>query len=172
MPSTYTLISSNVLASSAASVTFSAIPSTYTDLVLRGSTRDDIAGVNGIFKVQFNGDSGTNYSSTQLRGSGSAADTTQSSNYTFIYGALLNGNTTTSSTFSPFEFYIPSYTSSNYKSSSVNAAQENNTTSPVYRTASANLWRSTSAITSITFLPNGSNFLTGSSFYLYGIKNS
>ena len=172
LPNTYTLISSNVLGSSAASVTFSAIPSTYTDLVLRGNTRDDIASVNGIFKVIYNGDSGSNYSSTQVRGTGSAADTTRNSNATFIYGALLNGNTTTSNTFSPFEFYIPSYTASTNKPSSVDAAQESNTTSPIYRTASANLWRSTAAITSITFNPNGSNFLAGSSFYLYGIKNS
>ena len=38
---TYTLISSNVLASSAATVTFSSIPATYTDLVLRVSARNN-----------------------------------------------------------------------------------------------------------------------------------
>ena len=38
---TYTLISSNVLTTAAASVTFSSIPATFTDLVLRMSAQAD-----------------------------------------------------------------------------------------------------------------------------------
>ena len=56
MATTYTLITSQTLASSAASVTFSSIPSTYTDLVLRVSARTDNAAVSDGFYVGLNKD--------------------------------------------------------------------------------------------------------------------
>ena len=58
---TYTLISSNVLGSSAASVTFSSIPATYTDLVLRVSARTD---ADDTSLITFNGTT-TGYSKTR-----------------------------------------------------------------------------------------------------------
>jgi len=72
MANTYTLINSNVLASSAASVTFSAIPATFTDLVIRASIRTDRAAVEDWLYIKFNGLT-TNRSYTRLTGSGSAA---------------------------------------------------------------------------------------------------
>jgi hypothetical protein len=48
MANTYTLIASNTLGASAASVTFSAIPSTYTDLVVRYSAASCDAAVTDI----------------------------------------------------------------------------------------------------------------------------
>ena len=170
---TYTLISSNVLASSAASVTFSSIPATYTDLVLRVSARCDNGSTANNARIQFNSDTATNYSETFLYGSGSAAASSRVSSQTKILEALIvDGNTATANTFGNLEMYIPSYTVSQNKPISTIAVQETNATG-AYIYATADLWRNTAAITSI-YIEAGAtvNFVTGSSFYLYGIKNS
>ena len=170
MAATYKLISSNVLTGSAASVTFSSIPSTYTDLVLRCSMRDTQSAdfvsaflrVNSITSV---------YSYTFIRGNASTVvsqfDTSQSN----LFVANNNGNTSTSNTFASLEIYIPNYNSSAYKQIYVDNASEMNTSTPVYRLANAGLLSDTAAVTSLTMLANTS-FATNSSFYLYGINNS
>jgi hypothetical protein len=170
MPSTYTLISSNVLGSSAASVTFSAIPSTYTDLVVRFSARGSVAAEQLTLAIRVNSDTGTNYSYTLLYGTGSAAGSLNNPNNDYVAG-LGNGNTSTSSTFSNGELYIPSYTASQNKPMSVSQVYENNATSARIH-GEAGLWRSTSAITAISFTATSGTISADSSFYLYGIKNS
>lgn len=173
MANTYTLISSNTLTSSAASVTFSSIPATYTDLVLKYMARATTGGVNEPFDVQFNSDTGNNYSNTTLRGSGSAATSFRiSANSAVRISQGTNGSLSTSSTFTNGELYIPSYNASQYKCLSLYSALENNATE-AYLSAVAGLWSSNSAISSIKVFPSSSGtFDTGSSFYLYGIKNS
>ena len=172
MATTYTLISSNTLSSSAASVTFSSIPSTYTDLVLKLSTRTDLADTSVNIYTTFNGDTATNYSGTRVANYAGGADSARNSNQTkFSLGPWSEGTNLTANTFANSELYIPSYTASQNKPVSVNDAVENNATS-AYVIATANLWRNTAAITSITMAPYSGNFVSGSSFYLYGIKNS
>ena len=171
MATTYTLISSNVLSSSAASVTFSSIPATYTDLVLRISARSASAGTDAFF-VQFNSDTATNYSSTQLYGDGSAAYSFRGSNTNALKKTYLNNNGNTANSFGSAEFYIPSYTASQNKPVSSIGIEETNATAASI-TATADLWRNTAAITSIFIrTDNNQNFLSGSSFYLYGISNA
>jgi hypothetical protein len=175
MASTYTFITSQTLASSAASVTFSAIPSTYTDLVLKVSARTDNSGARDYFTVNFNGDSATNYSQTIIYTNGGSAYSTASSSSTALGSgyAFVDGNGATANTFSNLEMYMPSYTAARNKPSSTFASAENNSSSSVWLSANANLYRSTSAISSMAFTPyEGGNFLTGSSFYLYGISNA
>jgi hypothetical protein len=172
MPSTYTLISSNVLSSSAASVTFSAIPSTYTDLVLRWSARDVSGAANYDIQCEFNGSGGTAYSTTQVYGNGSSAFSNFYSSAAYGRTGYSESSDSTASTFSNDVIYIPSYTASQNKPfSSAGATENNSTTSRVLVSAMASLWRDTSAITSIK-LSSGGTFAIGSSFYLYGIKNS
>ena len=170
MPSTYTLISSNVLSSSAASVTFSAIPATFTDLVLRCSTRDTNAAQWVSAFLQVNSTT-SSYSYTYLRGNGSAVvsqfDTAQAK----FFVANNNGSGSTSSTYASFEIYIPNYAGTTNKVISSNAAGEDNSTSPVYLANIAGLLSNTAAVTSLTVLASTS-FLSTSSFYLYGLKNS
>jgi len=74
MPNTYTLISSNVLSSTAASVTFSSIPATFTDLVLRASIRGNGTQTPDVGVLNINSNGASNFSSTYLRGTGSAAN--------------------------------------------------------------------------------------------------
>ena len=173
MPSTYTLISSNVLSSSAATVTFSSIPATYTDLVVRISARTDRATTSTGIRLTFNGSSAANYSYTYVLGNGSAASSSFTSNNTLATFGSVAAATSTANTFSSHELYIPSYNASQNKPFSSSNAFENNTTAAEV-SAYANLWSNTSAISSITFTQAGSgtSFVTGSSFYLYGIRSS
>lgn len=168
MASTYVLISSNTLSSSAASVTFSSIPSTYTDLVLRGSIRSTTA-IDG--QLTFNGTGGTVYSRTYLRGDGSTAGSARNSSTSQVTldDIYRNGSSTTN-TFASFEIYMPSYLASQNKPISYDGADETNGTS-AYRYAIAGLFRDTTAISSLT-LTFTTAAVSGSSFYLYGIKNS
>ena len=167
---TYTLISSNVLASSAASVTFSAIPATYTDLVLRCSARSTGSSYTMVLKL--NGTT-ANYSDTLIQGSGSAASSAQGSAQaaSYQYGGV-NLSTYTANTFASAEIYIPSYTVSQNKPFSNFAVNETNATA-VDMFAHASLWSNTATITNIELsLTGGNSYTSGSSFYLYGISNA
>ena len=173
MPSTYTLISSNVLSSSAASVTFSSIPSTYTDLVIRASIRTDDAGVQAAqFRIRLNGDTTTNYSATRVFGNSGTASSSRSTSGTLLGAYDANGAGSASNTFSSAEVYIPNYAGTANKPISNFGVSEDNNANGVYVGASAGLYRGASAITSIECYVASINFVSGSSFYLYGIKNS
>jgi hypothetical protein len=171
MPANYVLLEKiTVGAAGASSVTFSGIPQTgYTDLVVKASARGTLAQVYDTFWMQFN-NSTPNYSPStpttiSLQGSGSAATSSAFSGLQ----TLQNGATATASTFGTAEFYIPNYTSSNFKSVSTDAATETNATT-AYTNLMASLWSDTSAITSITLFPSsGNTFVQGSTFYLYGV---
>jgi hypothetical protein len=173
MANTYTLIQAQTLASSVASVTFSSIPATYTDLVLRLSARKD--GGGDTFKVQFNSDTATNYSNTTLTGNSSAASSTRNTSQVYVRAYGANESTFTANTFGSSDVYIPSYLVSQNKPIGIFGVTENNSAAAdaSFINASAGLWRNTAAITSIVITdPAAGNFVTGSSFYLYGIKNS
>jgi len=169
MPSTYTLISSNTLSASAASVTFSAIPSTYTDLVIRFSVRTD-SGSGAALNIE---ETNTNadISQTYMYGNGATATSSRDTgSYVTLYD--INSPSTTSNTFTNGELYIPSYTSSGYKPQSAFHVRENNATTS-YIHATAILKNATVAISSLKmYNAYGGNLVSGSSFYLYGIKNS
>lgn len=166
MPSTYTLISSNVLASSAASVTFSAIPATYTDLVIRGNTRQTTGTYTSLFYT-FNSITSA-YSDTFLD---NVPQSSRDSSMAYGYLGKDSGSATTANTFGSFEFYIPNYAGSTNKPSSSFAVSENNDATLQRITVVANLLSNTAAITSVTMSASVS-FAAGSSFYLYGIKSS
>lgn len=171
MAVTYVLIASNTLTSDTATVTFSSIPGTYTDLVVKWSARDTWSDyASGIF-VTFNGTT-TNYSDTHLTGLNGASQSVSSRN---TNAARIEGfdtaATATSSAFSLGELYITNYLASSNKSTFMNTMAENNSQYNVVLDNAAGLWRNTSAITEIKFSAR-SNFATNSSFWLYGIKNS
>ena len=175
MAITYQLISSNTLASSATSVTFSSIPATYTDLEIRCSTRSDQASNIDLVTLTFNGSSAGNYSNTSFIGNSSTVTSNRGSGQPYLRNGYTSGNSTTANTFGSTTIYIPNYLSSNAKPVANFSVGENNSaaTAAAYVSVYASLWSLTSAITSITISPiNGPNWLTGSSFYLYGVKNS
>jgi hypothetical protein len=168
MANTMTLISSvTVGAGGAANISFSSIPATYTDLVLKLSARNNGAQYYG--QLYFNG-STTGYSRRLLYGDGSAAGSIAISNE---YTLVTNPTTSyTANTFGNFEMYIPNYAGSTNKSYSIDAVIENNA-STAYATMYAALWSNTAAINQITLVPNSPDtFVQYSTAYLYGIKNS
>jgi hypothetical protein len=177
MANTYTLIESQVLGSSAASVTFSAIPSTYTDLVVRISAKSDISGTGARNTyVEFNGNTSAIYSDTELLttwdGSANIAVSYAWTGDTFLRNRYTTATASPANTFNNYELYIPSYTVSQNKPMSVFGVVEQNSSQIAGVAAHAGLFRSTAAISSIKFSPESGNYVSGSSFYLYGIKNS
>ena len=181
MANTYKLIASTTVGSGgSASVTFSSIPQTFTDLKILMTARLTGNGDSfGNTKISFNGSpTGTDYSLKLVRGDGNTSGgnsyTSQDSipnNYSTV------GSTATANTFSNSEIYIPNYTSSDPKSVIADNVGENNSTTEARMTLAAGLWNpgTQAAISSITLTSNytsSETYAQYSTFYLYGIKNS
>lgn len=163
MAVTYEPIASQTLSSDAATVTFSSIAGTFTDLVFVCSmTAENLR--NAL--LRFNGDTGSNYSTTGLVGYSSTAVSWRGSNGTSIVGCLTyNGMSSTNPTVTAWQ--IMSYANTSVFKTTLEAGGLAST--EVNR--HVGLWRNTSAVTSITLILNGSgNFKAGSTFSLYGIK--
>lgn len=163
MAATYTPIATTTLGSAADSVTFSSIPATYTDLVVViqaywTTTSGDIY----IF-MQFNGDTGSNYSTTVLTGTGSSAISnrfTDRTNMNMDYYATIVDDEP-----SQRNINIMNYANTTtYKTAIYRSNRAGNGTDTM-----VGLWRSTSAITSILFDLESGQFASGSTFTLYGI---
>jgi hypothetical protein len=175
MPSTYTLIKGETLVSSAASYTFTAIPSTYTDLVVRASVRNDTVNDNIAMRMTVNGNTSSIYSATSLYADGSNVTSYRTSNTAFVTdGIRQNGSTSTSNTFTNLEIYIPSYLAAQNKPiSNYSASETNAPDGSINVFVAAILARDTNPVTSIAFSSASTfQFVSGSSFYLYGIKSS
>jgi hypothetical protein len=168
------LIESKTLGTAQASVEFTSIPQTFTDLVLLVSARSSLNS-NGNIALLPNGAT-TNISGRFLYGTGAitgSAVTATNGEYNIV--TYIANSDDTANTFGNASFYIPNYTSSSAKSFSMNSVSENNGTS-ASQAITASLWNNTAAITSFTLFPvAGSNlqpsgtFVAGSMFSLYGI---
>jgi hypothetical protein len=167
MANTFIKIASvTVGAGGSATIGFTSIPSTYTDLCVKWSGRGDNGSARDAY-ISFNGVT-TGFTYRSLVGSGSAASSANASNGLI---GIFDGSVPTASTFSNGEFYIPNYTASTNKSISGDSVTENNGTA-AYAYLTATLSTNTSAITSITLTPDSGNFVQYSTATLYGIKNS
>jgi hypothetical protein len=159
MPATYDPIATNTLGSSSGSVTFSSIPSTYTDLIIvfSGTTPALVA-----VDIQFNGDTSAIYSRLIMSANGSTtvSDRELNQNQSSI------GLSTTAQSNTIFQVF-------NYSNTTIfkTILSRANTPASLVR-ACFGLYRSTSAITSVTLsvTNSSSTFDTGSTFTLYGIK--
>jgi len=161
MAQTYTPIASQTLGSSAASVTFSSIPSTYTDLVLVVTPIYVTSGSD--VDIQFNNDTGTNYSRTQLGGNGSSAVSVRESSAS-KFRLTYSANVTTTYAYNAIVNFMNYSNTSTYKTA---LSRGNNASNGVE--AEVGLWSSTAAITTIKVASSGT-FNTGSTFTLFGIK--
>jgi hypothetical protein len=172
MPANYVLLQRIELNASAASVTFSNIPqSGYTDLKVVGSIRNTLNPNDNIY-ISFNSDTtGSNYSSRQIYGTGSAVGSEVNTS-TQRRAGITDGSGRTANTFSNTEIYIPNYLGSSYKSYSSDSVEENNATAAVM-TMVAGVWNSTAAINSIAFTTEnaGYSFVQYSTFSLYGLAD-
>jgi len=161
---TMKIIQHQELGSSAASITFSSIPQTYTDLFIVTSLRDT-GGTNGWTNayIKPNGLT-TNLSTRVLYGFSSTVGSFSDS---FIYHETVGGGST-ANTFSNSSIYISNYTAAIAKSISVDTVTENNSASAI-KAIVAGLWNSTDAITSLTLTAEVGNFAQYSSATLFGI---
>jgi len=169
MANTYVAIATVTVGSGgAANIEFTSIPATYTDLVVKLSSRTDRAAGNAEFFVKFNGSS-ADFTSKKLYGDASSATVGSNSGV----GGVSNAANNTASAFGSAEIYIPNYASANNKSFSMDSVQETNGAGNSYLYLNAMLWSITSAITSITLYPEDSkNWVQYSTATLYGIKSS
>lgn len=176
MANTYKLISAvTVGAGGASSIVFSSIPQTYTDLLVRLSTRSASGGADAYTtRMKVNNLTTSIYSQRTLEGAGNSGTTgfSQSGVDTAVRAALINGTAATTNTFAVTDIYIPNYTSANNKSAHVETVSESNNTT-MYINATAFLVATSAAITDLTFTNETSagNFAQYSTAYLYGIAN-
>lgn len=163
MATTYEPIATTTLGSAQASVTFNSL-SGYTDLRLVINTATNV----GAYPfIQFNSDTGANYSLTELLGNGTSASSSRGSNLTHIQ--TFNVSTTTAID-TMMTWDIMNYANSTtYKTVLSRANAAGNGTNAI-----VGLWRNTAAITSIYVgcINSGvaRTFSAGSTFTLYGIK--
>lgn len=170
MPATYEPIASHTVGSGGvASVTFGSggtLPQTYTDLVLIVTGTSEVAN-DGNYNVAatFNGDSGSNYSATAIIGNGSTASSARATSATSTPLAGLPGTTATTITPATNITHIMSYANTNVFKTILRT-----TNSASFVVRSVQLWRSTSAITSIELSGAGGDIAQGTVLALYGIK--
>jgi len=160
--STYTPIATTTASGSQSSITLSSIPSIYTDLVIvinGGIATDDNT------DIRFNGDTSTNYSYTVLRGNGTSATSDRGTSVSAIRADSQSYLTTTNNA-ETMIISIQNYSNTTtYKTCLI---RSNN--AGIGTAATVGLWRSTSAINSITFKSASSyNFNSTTTLTLYGI---
>jgi len=161
---TYVPISTYTVPSATTSVALTSIVGTYTDLrVVINAKVSTVANAN--IRMQVNGDTGNSYSTTLLAGTGTVAESVRYSNYsasTFVNIDAPINNTTFNPTLIDVMNYSNATTYKTWLTRASNAAAGTD--------AMVGLWRSTAAITSLTFtLSSSLSFDTGSVFSLYGI---
>jgi len=158
----YTVTGSNLLGTTG--VTFTSIPSTYTDLIL---VQDISLTAPAIVCIRVgNGsiDTGSNYSQTALSGNGSAASSSRTTSQT-IWRSDLAHSTTGKGLYTS---HIMDY--SNATTNKTTIQRYNNVTYGALE-AIVGLWRSTSAINTIQCLLDRAEYYSvGSTFKLYGIQ--
>lgn len=161
---TYTLLDSVTLASSASSVTFSAIDQSYGDLVLVAEGKKETAGGDQ-FALRFNGDAGNNYNAVWAEAYGTSNWSAVSNNSTWIItsqafslvGSTMAGLLTA---------HIQDYSSTDKHKTTLSRANK----ADAGVNMMAGRWANTAAITSVTITSTFSNYAVGSTFYLYGIE--
>ena len=155
---TYEPIATTNLGSDTATITFSTISGSYTDIVLVMSCKNNTSDQGTILRV--NGDTGNNYSRTVILGSGSAVFVGKSGNQSYIDAM---------------------YMSTNFSTAIVNIQNYSNaTTNKTFLCRAGGgeinevmgLWRNTAAITSVSLTPISGSYATGSMFTLYGIASA
>ena len=175
MAVTYKKIASVTVGSGGVSaITFSSIPNTYTDLICLVSHRSSnaVSGSNQGLGMKINGVT-TNRTYRRLEGYDSTGVAGDSGTGALV--GLIQGASTTASTFASFEVYIPNYAGSTNKSFSAIGVTENNSASGVDQHMIAQLWSQTTAIDSIEFFNSSSGsdtFVQYSTATLYGISKS
>jgi hypothetical protein len=164
MANTYTAIATVTVGSGgAASINFTSIPQTFTDLQLLVSARDNDGGYGSAYDLTFNGTGWSGNRELYSYGGTTGAGLTA--------GELAGcGNGATASTFGNASVYIPAYTGNKSKMIISDSVSENNNANNVITVFHSGSSGVTAAITSISI--TAGLFLQYTTATLYGIKNS
>lgn len=166
MIQTYLAIASQTLTANAGSITFSSIPQTFTDLVLIIRTR---AYSNGNGSITFNGDTGLNYNRLSMGSNGTSPNGGNATGVGAIpvdfNGSNIDSSFTAANVGGTVIVNIFSYTNTSRNKTVLSQAGA----SALGTDRVLGLWRSNSAITSITFTGPG-NLASETVAALYGIK--
>jgi hypothetical protein len=167
MAATYSPIATTTLGSNQATVSFTSISGSFTDLILVFSGVRSASG-NSYIGLRFNSDTGTNYSDTTIFANTSSTGSGRNSNQSYLY--IEQGDAVTESVNNKIIQIMNYANSTTYKTALI---RTNNASREV--SAVVGLWRSTSAITDISITLLGGttpNFASGSTFTLYGIASA
>lgn len=162
MASTYEPIATQNGTGSSATVTFSSIPGTYTDIVL---VANPVFTTASNLNIRINGDTGSNYSDTYIYGDGSSATSARDTTQTIMYWSGTSVGVTSANRDNGIAHFM------NYANTTTNKTVllRYNQPSQIL-SQGVGLYRSTSAITSISVIASAGNLDTASTFTLYGIK--
>jgi hypothetical protein len=169
----FTVIQHDELSGTSSDWEKTSIPSSYDHLYLVVSARSDNATVRTDIIARANGDTGSNYSRTQLYSTtatpGADQTTGSSSLWDFLPCPAANA---VSPAFSTGSVWIPHYANTaNFKQFLTVGAMENNsdTNSEWKINVGAQLWSSTAAINQLTLYLQHGDFVQYSTFTLYGV---
>lgn len=154
----------------AATIEFTSIPATFTDLLLVVSGRTN-SGFDFDRPAMRINNLTSGYSVHTLLGDGQNPYSTSESGQSFLFAVeapYLVGGTATASTFGVAQIYFPNYRSSAAKSVSLEGVTERNGVN-AFQIISAGLSTDTAPITSLLIDPGLGNFVQHSSASLYGI---
>jgi hypothetical protein len=168
MPATYDKIATQTLASPTATVTFSSIAATYTDIVAILAVRGANSANSGGAFYTVNNDTSSLYSGTRLYGNGTSALSVRDSNQAQNRLGEIVWNNAASGVFSACTVNLMNYSNTTTFKSFI--TRNSSTTTDTLIDQFVQLYRSTSAINRIDFNCGSSNWATGSTFTLYGIK--
>lgn len=163
MALTYEPIATTTLGSAAASITFSSIPSTYTDLRVVITSLNSSNNQDG--KLTFNNDTATNYSDLHVYGDGASAGTYRETSQAYIAIFSLSNIVTNGASMAQIDIF--SYAGSTYKTVLIRTANDKNGSGST--AATVGLWRSTAAITRLDLALTAGNYNAGTTATLYGI---
>lgn len=153
----------------AASMTFSSIPQTYTDLFLVVSARHNGTGSDSVI-AQLNGTT-TGYTFRYLGTDGSSIQNYTQASLGFSSGmpfGNIGGTSYSASTFNNIALVLPNYTGAVAKISTGDGGFENNGAT-AYQSMLSSASTVTAAVTSITVKPSYWAFAEFTTGYLYGI---
>ena len=157
-------------AGGAASISFTSISSSYTDLCVYLNVRSTVASTSDSISVYFNGTT-ANYYNKNLKGNGAALSQNSGDTAKGFMGYISGQTTASANNFSIVKLYIPNYGVALNKTMYAETAQEDNVTT-AYTAFGALSWANTAAISTVSFSPGSGSFAQYSSANLYGIKSS
>jgi hypothetical protein len=169
----FELISTSLLSTTTASVTFSSLPATYKHLQFRIAGRFTAAAFQNTVTLRFNGDSATNYATHFLRGNGSSVSSGNSTTVAQITAGYLPSASETANLYGGMVIDILDFNST-AKNKTIRSFSGRTFGTSAWLELTSGLWASTAAVTSILVsdVIGSGSFAAGTRISLYGIKDT